>query len=59
KSGAEFCEIRNPIVNIQLGGFANSNKPVARRETLEIGLKYCFFTILPLTAYILRKIFNR
>jgi glycosyltransferase involved in cell wall biosynthesis len=58
-SKAVFCEIRKPLVNVQLGGTANMSREKARKETLEIARKYCGSKILPQIAYFMRKILNR
>ncbi len=59
KAGARFCEIRRPLVNVQLGGYANSHRAVARKETLKIGLRHCRSALPPLFAYIARLLSGR
>ena len=59
KNGIKFLKISKPLVNMQLGGFANSNRKTARKETLKIGLKYSSSPILPYLAYFIRKLLNR
>jgi len=58
-AGAIFCEIRRPLVNVQLGGYANTHREKARKETLEIGLRHCRTTLLPVIAYLARKTLGR
>ncbi|MFA6567683.1 MAG: glycosyltransferase family 2 protein [Victivallales bacterium] len=59
REGVKFCEIRKPLVNMELGGTANSNRAVARRETREIARRYCRFPILPELAYLARLVSDR
>lgn len=59
KAGIKFCEIRNPLVNMMLGGTANNSRERARKETLEIGRKYCTVPLLPEIAYFARWITGR
>ena len=59
KDGIKLRKIRKPLVNMLLGGFANSNRNIARKETLKIALKYSSLSILPYTAYWIRKLFKR
>ncbi len=54
--GLKFCEIRKALVNMELGGYANSNRGVARRETLQIAKRYSSIPILPELAYFARVI---
>lgn len=46
-------------VNMEMGGLANSNRAAARKETLEISLKYSKFSLLPRLAYLCRKFLGR
>ncbi|MEM4247962.1 MAG: glycosyltransferase family 2 protein [Candidatus Nanoarchaeia archaeon] len=59
KVGAKFCEIRKPLVNVQLGGYANTHREQARKETLEIAIRHARFSLLPWIAYFSRKITGR
>lgn len=59
KARARFCEIRRPLVNVRLGGYANSHRAVARKETLKIGLRHCRSALPPLLAYIARLLSGR
>lgn len=52
--GIRFCEIRKVLVNMELGGTANRNRGVARKETLEIGRRYSAIPLLPELAYLAR-----
>ena len=54
KEKINFCEIRKPLVNMLLGGAANSNRTIARKETYEIAKKYSYWKLLPFLAYIIR-----
>jgi glycosyltransferase len=58
-SKAVFCEIRKPLVNVQLGGTANMSREKARKETFEIARRHCGSKTLPQIAYFMRKILNR
>jgi glycosyltransferase involved in cell wall biosynthesis len=58
-AGVKFCEIRKPLVNMLLGGAANSGRAKAREETYHIAKKYCCCKILPFFAYFARKMLNR
>ncbi len=57
--GIKFCEVRKPLVNMELGGTANSSRDIARRETLEIAKKYSSVPLLPEMAYLTRCITGR
>ncbi|HCE45309.1 MAG TPA: hypothetical protein DET40_17350 [Lentisphaeria bacterium] len=57
--GIKFCEIRKPLVNMELGGTANSNRAAARTETREIAKKYCPVPLLPDVAYLARLVAGR
>ena len=57
--GVKFCRIRKPLVNMELGGTANSNRGTARKETLEIGRKYCRVPLLPELAFFARVLAGR
>jgi glycosyltransferase len=59
KAGAQFCEIRKALVNVQLGGYANKHRELARKETLEIGLKHCRLGGFPFFAYLARRLTRR
>ncbi|MFZ2655060.1 MAG: glycosyltransferase [Victivallales bacterium] len=59
KQGIKFCEIRKPLVNMELGGTANSNRAAARTETREIARKYCPAPLLPDVAYLARLLAGR
>lgn len=48
-----------PLVNMLLGGAANSNRDIARKETYEIGKKYSCCRILPFMSYIIRWLLKR
>lgn len=57
--GIRFCEIRKVLVNMELGGTANRNRAVARRETREIARRYCPVPLLPDLAYVARCLTGR
>ncbi|OGV37101.1 MAG: hypothetical protein A2X48_04630 [Lentisphaerae bacterium GWF2_49_21] len=57
--GIKFCEIRKVLVNMELGGTANSNRAAARAETREIAKKYCQIPFLPDLAYFSRILTGR
>ncbi len=59
KQGAKFCDIIKPLVNMELGGIANSNRAIARKETRKIAKKYCTIPFLPDIAYFARNITGR
>ena len=59
KKGVKFLKLNKALVNMQLGGFANSNRKIARKETLNIALKYSSLPILPYLAYFIRKALKR
>ena len=42
-----------------MGGFADSNKNLARIETLKIGLNNSKISLFPQIAYLLRKLIKR
>ena len=48
-----------PLVNMQLGGLANSSRALARRETLQIARRHSRLPILPWLAWLLRTITKR
>jgi GT2 family glycosyltransferase len=57
--GVKFCEIRKALVNMELGGYANSNRGAARKETLEIARRYCRLPLLPEIACLARRLSGR
>ena len=57
--GVKFCGIRKALVNMELGGYANSNRGAARKETLEIARRYCRLPIFPEAAYLIRCLTGR
>ena len=59
KNGINFMKISNPLVNMTLGGTANSNRDIARKETLKVALKRSSFPLFPYAAYWIRKLFKR
>lgn len=59
KKAIKFCEIRKPFVNMELGGTANRNREIARRETREIARRYCSAPLLPEMAYLARLVSGR
>ncbi len=58
-SGMKFHQIHRPLVNMELGGAANSSRATAREETLEIGRKYCRLPLIPELAYMARVLLGR
>ncbi len=59
KSGVKFCEVREPLVNVALGGTANSNRKRARQETYLIAKKHCKIPLLPEMAFAVRFMAGR
>ncbi|MEA2012420.1 MAG: glycosyltransferase family 2 protein [Verrucomicrobiota bacterium] len=59
QNNINFCGLRKPLVNMQLGGTANSSRILARKETLKIALKYCKIKFLPYLAYLLRILLSK
>ncbi len=55
----KFHEIRKVLVNMELGGTANSSRSAARSETVEIGRKYSSVMLLPELAYLARWLTGR
>lgn len=59
QAGAKFRKYRKVLVNVQMGGFAEQNKAIAREELCTIGERYCRWPILPRMARLLRVWLNR
>lgn len=59
KAGINFRKGPNVWVNVQVGGFAEQNRPLARRETAEIGVRYSRMPALPRIAFLLRTVLGR
>lgn len=59
KSGVKFRKYNKILANVQMGGFAGNHREIARRETYEIGMKYCNLRILPKISQIIRSILGR
>ena len=59
KSKIIFGFTENILVNRLMGGFADSNKNLARIETLKIGLNNSKISLFPKIAYLLRKLIRR
>jgi glycosyltransferase involved in cell wall biosynthesis len=55
----KFHQIRQPLVNMQLGGIANSSRARARKETLEIALRHSGKKLLPYLAFWTRALLGR
>ena len=59
KSKITFGFIENILVKRKMGGFADSNKILARKETLKIGLKNSNISFFQKIAYLLRKLIGK
>ena len=59
KSKIIFGFTENILVYRLMGGFADSNKNLARIETLKIGLNNSKISLFPQIAYLLRKLIKR
>ncbi|MFA6816712.1 MAG: glycosyltransferase family 2 protein [Lentisphaeria bacterium] len=60
KAGIRWECLSKPMVNMELGGMANSNRASARLETFQIARKYCHpLSPLPRTAFLLRQLSGR
>lgn len=59
KNKINFKHINKPLVNMQLGGTANANRKIARKETRKIGKQYSSFPLLPNLAFFARTILGR
>lgn len=57
--GIKFHKIHKVLMNMELGGYANSNRANARRETLQIAKRYSPIPLLPELAYFARLIAGR
>ena len=55
KAGQTLAYVKDPQVNMELGGLANSNRDLARNETLEIASKHGAKRLARM-AWLLRKI---
>ena len=58
KAGMNLAYVKDPQVNMELGGLANSNRDLARNETLEIASKHGAKRLARI-AWLLRKITGR
>ena len=58
KAGLKLAYVKDPQVNMELGGLANSNRDLARNETLEIASRHGARRLGRL-AWVLRKITGR
>ena len=58
KAGQTLAYVKDPQVNMELGGLANSNRDLARNETLEIASKHGARRLARM-AWLLRKITGR
>ena len=58
KAGQQLAYVKDPQVNMELGGLANSNRDLARNETLEIASKHGAKRLARM-AWLLRKITGR
>ena len=58
KAGQTLAYVKDPQVNMELGGLANSNRDLARYETLEIASKHGARRLARM-AWLLRKITGR
>ena len=58
KGGYKLAYVKKPQVNMELGGLANSNRELARNETLEIALRHGAGWLARI-AWLLRKLTGR
>ncbi|MBQ9445401.1 MAG: hypothetical protein IJU61_02325, partial [Victivallales bacterium] len=58
KAGQQLAYVKDPQVNMELGGLANSNRDLASNETLEIASKHGARRLARM-AWLLRKITGR
>ncbi len=58
-AGLPIARLSETVVNMQVGGLANTNRSAARGETLEIALRHGRARFLPWLAYILRCVLGR
>ncbi len=59
KADIATVSIGEPLVSMELGGTANQNRRLARRETLQIARKYSVFPILAWLAWLVRTFINK
>jgi glycosyltransferase involved in cell wall biosynthesis len=59
RAGVPVVTLDRPLVGMRTGGLAGRRRHIARRETLEIGLRHCRCRALPRIAYVLRCCLNR
>lgn len=59
RAHARFVFFNKTVTFMEAGGLANSSRPLARRETRDIALKYSRLPILPWTAWAVRSILRR
>ncbi|MBP5640449.1 MAG: glycosyltransferase [Victivallales bacterium] len=59
KKGIRMARLDDALVNMELGGTANQNRPLARKETLDIACRYCRFPVLPWLAWLGRTMTGR
>jgi len=59
RSAIRFRRVDDILTNMDLGGFASSNKEISRTELLEIGLKYGRIKVFPRMAYAMRRFLGR
>ena len=56
RGGARFCNLSEIIVNFELGGTANSNRAIARKEMYAAAARYVSPPALPWLAMLLRAL---
>lgn len=59
KAEVSYLILPSPLVNMAVGGMANSNRAVARKETLAIARRHSAFPLLAWWAYAVRVLLNR
>ena len=59
EAGIGMAVAPEPLVNMELGGLANSSRALARQETLDIARRHCRIPVLPWLAWLARTITGR
>ena len=54
-----YVIVDEALVNFELGGSANSNRPLARWEMFQIGRRHCRVPLIPHLALLLRTIIGK
>lgn len=59
RGNAKMQYTMNRLTYMEIGGLANSQRTIARNETLAIAMQYSHFPVLPCFAWLIRKITSR